>query len=209
MSKASAAARPPAIMTVLATLGLGGFGLLLLVLFLRALPTAAGLARAGEERQRLLPCEALQPTPATAKLGRLPVAAPTFKLKDFAGTEVELSQLRGNVVLVNFWATWCPPCVAEIPSLTGLLSTMRGKPIRMLAVSVDESWQKVREFFPQGTTLPVLLDSDRKTPELYGTEKFPETFIVDKQGQIRYAVIGDRDWSRPEISECLQRLAAE
>ncbi len=203
------APRPPAVMTVMALVGLGGFSVILLLLFLRAMPAAVRLAQAGEEKQRLLPCESLRPASASAKLGRFPIKAPAISALDYQGKPVSLDSLRGNVVLVNLWATWCPPCVTEMPSLEKLTVAMRGKPVRLLAVSVDEDWPTVRQFFAKGTPLEVLLDTERKVAEAFGTSKFPETFIVDKEGMLRYAVISDRDWSTPQVAECLERLADE
>lgn len=202
---------PPIAMTIMATIGLGGFGALLLVLFLRAIPGAAAIAKAGEARQRLRPCDQMRPALGSFKLGRFPTTAPSFTLGDYAGQPLQLEALRGNVVVLNLWATWCPPCVAEMASLEALVRDMTNKrlPVRTLAVSVDEDWNTVRQFFAKGTPLQVLLDKERRVPEAYGTSKFPETFIIDKQGQIRYLVVSDRDWSRPEFATCLQRLAEE
>ena len=141
-------------------------------------------------------------------LGELPQPAPDFALKDYAGRNVRLSELRGEVVLVNFWATWCKTCVVEMPSMEKLAQRMktRGKPFRLLAVSVDDGWPEVRQFFPNGTDLQVLLDTTREIPKKYGTDKFPESFLVDKDGNIRYYVISDRDWSRPEVGACIESL---
>jgi hypothetical protein len=87
-----------------------------------------------------------------------------------------------------------------------LVARMHGRPFRLLAVSVDDKWEDVRRFFSHGTALDVLLDPGRDTPRRYGTEKFPETFIVDKEGAVRYYVVSDRDWSRPDVAECLEAM---
>jgi peroxiredoxin len=179
---------------------------LLIGLFITALPEAVNRARDGQRRTQEAACEALQPAPSTPTLGRLPAAAPDFTLKDYAGRSVSLSSLRGNVVLVNFWATWCSTCVVEMPSMEKLVNSMRGKPFRLLAVSVDDDWNAIRKFFAKGTPIDVLLDTNRDTPKRYGTEKFPESFVVDKEGKIRYYVISDRDWSQPVVEECLDSL---
>src|SRR4051812_28390171 len=187
----------------------GGAGLLagtLVVLFARALPDAMERARAGELAGKASACEALGPTPTNAALGAIPVAAPDFALKDYAGHEVRLSSLRGQVVLVNFWATWCGTCVVEMPSMEKLVEKERGKPFRLLAVSVDDGWPEVRGFFSHGTQLQVLLDPSREIPKKWGTEKFPESFLIDRDGNVRYYVISDRDWSRPEVGACIDSL---
>jgi peroxiredoxin len=181
-------------------------GALLIGLFGRALPDAAERAIEGHRRNNASLCEALQPTPENPALGALPAPAPDFTLKDYAGREVRLSSLRGNVVVVNFWATWCKTCVVEIPSLERLVKKMSHKPFTLLAVSVDDDWATVRKFFARGTPLPILLDTARATPGRYGTKQFPESFIIDKQGLVRYYVVSDRDWSQPEVAACLESL---
>src|SRR4051812_9173808 len=146
----------------------GGAGLpagTLVVLFARALPDAMERARAGELAGKASACEALGPTPTNAALGAIPVAAPDFALKDYAGHEVRLSSLRGQVVLVNFWATWCGTCVVEMPSMERLVESKKGKPFHLLAVSVDDDWPVVRKFFANGTPLDVVLDSARAVPK--------------------------------------------
>jgi peroxiredoxin len=181
-------------------------GALLVTLFGRALPEAAERARDGHRRTHEAACAALQPAPNNPVLGRLPQPAPDFALKDYAGREVRLSSLRGQVVLVNFWATWCKTCVVEMPSMERLVQKMSGKPFRLLAVSVDDDWPEIRKFFTNGTSLQVLLDTTREIPKKYGTEKFPETFIVDKEGNARFYIISDRDWDKPEVTACIDSL---
>lgn len=181
-------------------------GLLLIGLFARALPDATDRAKQGQHRESDALCEILQPSPRNPSFASFPAEAPDFTLKDFAGHSVSLSSLRGNVVLVNFWATWCGTCVVEMPSMEKLVAKMRGKRFRLLAVSVDDDWNAVRQFFKNGTSIDVLLDTERAVPKLYGTEKFPESFIIDKDGNVRFFVVSDRDWGQPAVAECLQSL---
>src|SRR4051812_50155004 len=122
-------------------------------------------ARDGEHAAREAACDALQPAPSNAVLGRIPARAPDFTLKDYAGRDVKLSSLRGQVVLVNFWATWCGTCVVEMPSMERLVESKKGKPFHLLAVSVDDDWPVVRKFFANGTPLDVVLDSARAVPK--------------------------------------------
>jgi peroxiredoxin len=184
----------------------GSVVLLLAVLFVIALPAAAERAREGHRKVAESACESLNPTPMNSALGTFPAAAPDFTLKDFQGRDVSLSQFRGHVVLVNFWATWCSTCVVEMPSMEKLVAKMKGKPFRLLAVSVDDEWAPIRKFFPRGTSLDVLLDTSRNVPKRWGTEKFPETFIIDKEGTIRYFVVSDRDWSSSSVAQCLDAM---
>ncbi len=134
--------------------------------------------------------------------------APDFTLLDLSGRPVQLSSLRGKVVLLNFWATWCPPCREEIPSLVQLNKAMQGKPFQMLAVSVDEGGKDaVQAFFAKkGVTLPALLDGDGKVSRVYGTTGVPETFVIDAKGVIMKKVMGPLDWSSVEVVSYLQEL---
>ncbi|KAF0218609.1 MAG: alkyl hydroperoxide reductase/Thiol specific antioxidant/Mal [Geobacteraceae bacterium] len=131
--------------------------------------------------------------------------APDFKLKNIAGEEVRLADLRGKVVFLNFWATWCPPCREEIPSMVRLNTAMAGKPFQMLAVSIDEGGKEaVESYFKQaGVTLPALLDPQQATGKRYGITGVPETFIVDKKGVILKKIIGPMDWSDPAVVKYL------
>jgi len=149
-------------------------------------------------------CIALQPDPLPEALRSGP--PPDFQLPDASGHMVSLSQQRGHPVLLNFWATWCPPCVDEVPSLEDLAHRLDGTDMRMLAVSVDDDWDKVRRFFANGTKMGVLLDLSHDIPKKFGTEKYPETFMIDAAGRVRYYFINKRDWSRPEAVACLESL---
>jgi peroxiredoxin len=181
-------------------------GLLLLGLFVRAIPDAAQRGKLGLHRAAEGACEALRPEPVNAVLGQLPVPAPDFRLKDYAGREVRLADLKGSVVLVNFWATWCNTCVVEMPSMERLVSRMSGKPFRLLAISVDEEWAPIRKFFDKGTPLEILLDKERTVPKAYGTDKFPGSFLIDKDGTLRYYIVSNRDWSTGDVASCIEAL---
>lgn len=134
-------------------------------------------------------------------------AAPDLTVKDLDGKDVTLSALKGSVVLVNFWATWCPPCKEEIPSMIKLNRAMAGKAFRMLAISIDEGGKDaVNTFFKGSRDLPVYLDTDGKASKTYGTTGVPETFIVDKQGIIQKKIVGGMDWSSPEVIAYMDEL---
>jgi peroxiredoxin len=137
--------------------------------------------------------------------GRL---APDFTLKELSGRPVQLSSLKGKVVLLNFWATWCPPCREEVPSLVRLNRAMQGKAFQMLAVSIDEGGQDaVAAFFRKtGAALPALLDTDGAVARRYGTTGVPETFVIDAKGVIVKKVVGAMDWSSPEVLAALEDL---
>ena len=134
--------------------------------------------------------------------------APDFTVKDLAGREVKLSSLKGKVVMVNFWATWCPPCKEELPSMMKLQQSMTGKQFQMMAISIDEGGKEAVEsyFKKSGTALPAYLDLDGEASRSYGTTGVPETFIVDKAGIIRKKVVGGMDWGSPEVVTYLDGL---
>jgi peroxiredoxin len=145
-------------------------------------------------------CGALMPDPLAPKLEGL---APDFELADASGKRWSLRGLRDKPVLVSFWATWCPPCVQEMPSLEALARRL-GDRATVLAVSVDENWEAISKFFPHGTPLTVLLDPSREVPASYGTSQFPESFLIDPSGHVRYAFINQRNWSVPEAAACIE-----
>ncbi len=152
-------------------------------------------------------------------------AAPDLELAAMDGGKVSLSSLRGQVVFVNFWATWCPPCREEMPSMMALGRELEAKypgKFKMLAVSVDEDgWPAVRKFFDDkaygGSTAPlvVCLDGDQRTTESYYCAarggcpkeyKFPESYIVDRKGRLVAYVVGPRDWADPRARSFLEQL---
>jgi peroxiredoxin len=134
--------------------------------------------------------------------------APEFHLKTLDGGSVSLAELRGKVVMVHFWATWCPPCVEEIPTLDRLHHSPMGKDFEMLAVNEDEGGEgAVASFLQQNKlNLPVLVDTGSDVARRYGTYKLPETYIVDRQGVVRYKAIGPRDWTDPASIQIVQNI---
>ncbi len=124
------------------------------------------------------------------------------------GQTLKLSDLKGKVVVLNFWATWCPPCREEIPSMMKLNSQMAGKPFQMVAVSIDEGGKPaVEEFFKRsGNSLPAYIDPSSASSKSYGLTGVPETFVIDKQGMIVKKVIGTAPWDAPEAVAYLEGL---
>ena len=124
------------------------------------------------------------------------------------GTNLKLSELKGKVVLLNFWATWCPPCREEIPSMMKLNSFMTGKPFQMVAVSIDEGGKPaIESFFKEtGFLLPTYLDASGASSKSYGITGVPESFVIDKQGVIVKKVIGGFAWNSPEVVSFLEGL---
>jgi cytochrome c biogenesis protein CcmG/thiol:disulfide interchange protein DsbE len=141
--------------------------------------------------------------------------APDFTVQD-SDRSVTLSQYRGKIVVLNFWATWCPPCVEEMPSLVRMQKQFQGKGVTVLAVSVDDDSDAYHKFL-KDHAIDLLTIRDPGGPKTaegvtapvasrYGTFKFPETYIIDRNGMIQRKFIGPIDWSQQEIVEYLSRL---
>jgi thiol-disulfide isomerase/thioredoxin len=130
--------------------------------------------------------------------------APDFNLSD-GSTTVHLGGYRGRVVLLNFWATWCAPCVVEMPSL---LQLHHDRPdLAIVAVSIDENHDAYSLFLIRHhVDLITVRDPDQTAAKLFHTEGWPETYIIDRQGVIRRKVVGPQDWNSPEIRAYLNSL---
>jgi thiol-disulfide isomerase/thioredoxin len=134
--------------------------------------------------------------------------APDFAVQD-GGRKVALSDLRGKVVVLNFWATWCPPCVDEMPSLVRMQQSLRANDVVVLAVSVDVDEAIYRKFLNDYNVHALLTvrDPDQVGAKLYGTTGFPETFIIDRQGVVLRKLVGPIDWTSPEMTKYLLQIA--
>ena len=137
---------------------------------------------------------------------RIGTAAPNFSVQD-ADRTVTLSDLRGKVVVLNFWATWCAPCVEEMPSLVQLQQRFKGNGLSVLGVSIDVDADAYHKFLKDyKVDFVTVRDPDQKTANLYGTFKWPETYIIDRDGVVRRKFIGAVEWSQPEIVDFLSKL---
>ncbi len=127
--------------------------------------------------------------------------APVFTLSDINGKKVSLSDFKGKVVLLNFWATWCGPCTAEMPSLNNLYSAFKNEGFVVLAVSIDPSEGPVRSFVSEkGILFPVLMDPDKEAYfDQYAIFALPTSFLIDRKGMIVEKIIGDRAWDSPDM----------
>ena len=138
-----------------------------------------------------------------------PVDAPDFTLSDMDESAHTLSDLRGNYVLVNFWATWCPPCRKEMPSLESLYQQYRDRSFRVLAVNQWENQDHVFSYmgeldvFP---SFPILFDPNSEVSERYGVRGLPTSFIIDPQGRIIYRAIGGREFNHPDVTTLIESL---
>ena len=161
----------------------------------------------------LLGCQQAVPdTSATAiseeeapKIGYL---APNFRLAALHGEEVSVAGLAGKVLFINFWATWCGPCKAEMPSMEILYRDFKNKGLEMLAVSSDMEGAAIVQPFVQelGLSYPVLLDPDFRVDDKYLIQSVPTTILVDKNGVITHRIVGARNWNAPESRDLIEKL---
>jgi peroxiredoxin len=120
--------------------------------------------------------------------------APDFTLRSMDGRNMRLAELRGRVVLVNFWATWCGPCRQEMPQLSKLYDRYRGAGLVLLGVNVDDDVRRAADVAGKlAVTFPVLLDTDKQVSKLYELNSMPSTLIIDRDGRIRFIHLGYRD----------------
>jgi cytochrome c biogenesis protein CcmG, thiol:disulfide interchange protein DsbE len=136
------------------------------------------------------------------------------KAPDFAltlnGKPAHLSDFRGKVVFLNFWATWCPPCVEEAPSLMELQTRIAPLGGTVLGVSVDDSADLYDAFLKQhGITYPNFRDPTKKIPLMYGTVMYPDTYIIDRQGRLVRKIIGAQDWNSPQMTDSINAILSQ
>ena len=133
--------------------------------------------------------------------------APGFSLKDLNGREVVFSSLKGKVVLLNFWATWCPACIGEMPSLNKLYHAMKPRGLEIVAVSTDGSANAVRDYLnKKGIEFQVLMDEKRTVTKQYKVFSLPTTFLIDRNGVIIEKFFGEYDWTDQEIKRKIEKL---
>jgi thiol-disulfide isomerase/thioredoxin len=139
------------------------------------------------------------------------VIAPEFVLPDLSGAPVRLSEHEGKLILLNFWATWCPPCRAEMPSMEALYQAYRNQGLVILAISSDRAGRSVVESFVQdrGVTFPILLDPDGEVFALYGVRGLPTSYLLDRRQRAFSADVGARDWSGKVARQVVETLLKE
>ena len=131
--------------------------------------------------------------------------APDFRVQD-EDRSIALSDLRGKIVVLNFWASWCPPCIEETPSMIAMQDKMKDR-ITIFAVSTDANRDAYLRFLrEQKTNFLTVRDGEQKSNALYGTFVYPETYIIDREGVVRRKFIGPVDWTKPDIIEYLSSL---
>ncbi|MFL5263666.1 MAG: TlpA family protein disulfide reductase [Anaeromyxobacteraceae bacterium] len=161
-----------------------------------ALVASAAVAAVAEEPPRLRPWTRGE-TPALAGV-------------DVAGRHLDLKSLRGRVVLVQFWASWCEPCAEELPALAKLRASHRGRPFEVVTVNYGEGPARVEQFLREhAVNVPVLLDRDRRAAVAWGVGGLPMSFLVGADGRVRSSVFGESDWSAGELGGAVERLVVD
>lgn len=161
-------------------------------------------------------CGSLEAAPNNPMLGALPRPAPDFQVMTHDGKTVHLSDFRGKVVVLNFWASWCNVCKSEKPSLSAMTDELSGSDFAVVTLASDRSWDDVKKALPDGAPFQVVLDPPANEDTnigaiatAWGIKAVPESFVIDKAGRIRMYLINKRDWDAPVTETCLQALIDE
>ena len=140
---------------------------------------------------------------------KTPVKAPEFSLPDMDGELHSLKKYKGKVIMLNFWATWCPPCRREMPSMEIVSQTFKGQPFVVIAINEWETEDIVFPYLGQldmFPSFPIIFDQNADVSKQYDVKGLPTTFLINKQGQIVYRAIGGRDFNHPEVRKIIEKL---
>ena len=140
------------------------------------------------------------------------IMASDFELMDMDEENKKLSDYRGKVVLLNFWATWCPPCIREMPSMERLHQQINAEDFEVIAVNQMEDADEVFAFTGQleiDPTFEILFDTTSEVSRAYAVRGLPTTYLIDKQGKIRYRAVGGREFNHPEVVRIIKKLINE
>lgn len=153
----------------------------------------------------------MRPPEATQKLNDLEKGVPEFAVNSLDGKSIKLSDFRGKLVLVNFWATWCAPCVKEFPSMKRLVDTMGGEVV-VLAISYDRHREDIDAFVKAFGGIPsnfhIAWDKEKKSGEIFGTNVLPETYIISRDGKLIRKIAGEATWDEPMAIKFFKDLAS-
>jgi len=140
-----------------------------------------------------------------------PFPAPAFDLAKLVGDQSTLDDYKGEFVLLNFWATWCPPCLEEMPSMETAYQKFKDRGFTVVAISSDEEGESVITPFIEklGVTFPILLDPDKAVSSEYGALNLPLSFVLDRDGQVIAGSVGGRDWASEEALSVLDEMITE
>lgn len=140
------------------------------------------------------------------------INAKDFELQDMDEEPVKLSDYKGQVVLLNFWATWCPPCIREMPSMERLHNKVDSDSFKVLAVNQMEDADEVFAFTGQlevDPTFKIVFDTTSQVSHNYAVRGLPTTYLIDKEGRIRYRAVGGREFDHPEVIKIIEQLSKE
>jgi peroxiredoxin len=137
-------------------------------------------------------------------------AAPELPIFDKAGRKTDLAKQKGKIFIVHFWATWCPPCVEEIPALSRFWDKYRTREdVELYAISVDKDWKTIDDFMAKNpSTIPLFHDPGAATAKRFGTTQYPETYIINDKGRVLFRVQGAVDWSNADVRARIEQLIA-
>ena len=141
-----------------------------------------------------------------------PIPAPDFTLEDLDAKKVHLKDFSGKVVMINFWATWCPPCRRELPSMERLHQHYKDKGFSVISLNQMEDVEQVFSYVAALDTYPsypILMDKNSTVSRAYDVLGLPTTYIIDKKGKVRYRAIGGREFDHPEVEKLIQELIKE
>jgi thiol-disulfide isomerase/thioredoxin len=141
-----------------------------------------------------------------------PLQAPDFTLQDMDEENHRLEDYKGKVIMLNFWATWCPPCRREMPSMERLHKMLPADSFAVIAINQMESPDHVFAYTGQlevDPTFTILFDTDSSVSRRYGVKGLPTSYIIDKRGYIRYRAVGGREFDHPEVVNIIRKLMAE
>ncbi len=171
------------------------------------------------EREVRAACNGLRPSATNPAFASLPTPEPVnFSAQNHKGEMVELADMRGQVVFVNFWATWCNVCKSEKPGLERMASELEAEysDFKVVTLASDPDWAPIRERYPEGSQLNILLDPPASEDDTLGTiaksfgiKAVPESFVIDRQGRIRHYFINKRDWDSTIAETCLRSVIEE
>jgi len=149
--------------------------------------------------------------PAGPGIATIGSSVPDIELVDINKNTLKLSDMRGSVVFVNFWATWCESCVEEMPSMEGLFNRLSKNPqFKLISILYrDDGYRAFSYMKENGYTFPLYLNPDGYAAKLFGITGVPETFIIDKKGILRNKIIGPAEWDSPQVIETFQALVNE
>jgi len=137
-------------------------------------------------------------------------AAPELPIFDRNGRKTDLAKEKGRLLIIHFWATWCPPCVEELPALSQFWDRYRPRAdVSLYAISVNKDWKEIDDFLKKNpAALPFYRDPEASTARRFGTTQYPETYIVNEKGRVLFRVQGAVSWSDPDVRHRIEQLIA-